>query len=279
MLHTGSSPGIAAYPFCMGTITKHTTATGDGDDVEHVSTTHRVYAHYSCGTPQAQQHGIHSTTPDAAAFAQLILYPAITLAAARLLRPLLPAAVHALVHAPASSTQLRLIALLRVLHIAPHLTDAMLPWLSAQDAPWTWMVNSQHDGQHDADHDGSQTMLRMPPSSFVLLTVLHVLPMLPSLRTAWSPSLLVALVGGAHGGSDRAGGDGHACEDMEVDGGVHDGAVHEQQQQQHEEDVVRWAALQCLGWYLGFSDATLRCVWGRWWGVLCLYMLTMHVYV
>lgn len=215
------------------------------------------------------QHGIHSTNPDAAALAQLLCCPVLTLPAARLLRPLLPAATLALVH-PANTlpTPLRVVALIRVLHIAPHLSDAMLPWLCEQEPPWTWMVNGA--GQRDVGqlHGGSPksgSMYTMPPASFVLLTVLHVLPMLPAVRTAWSPSLLVPLVlrgAGQHVGEQQGVRDDSTLhEHMEVDGGHAGDEQQQHEQQKNDNSVMQWAALQCLGWYLGLSDAALRCVW------------------
>lgn len=122
---------------------------------------------------------------DATTIAQLLLCPTTTFPAARLLRPHLPDAVRTLVNSNPTPERAHAttVALIRLLHIAPHLLDAMLPWLSSHPPPWNACLNE----------DFMDTASPMPPSD-VVLAALHALKTTPRLLKAWSPASLPALL-------------------------------------------------------------------------------------
>lgn len=135
----------------------------------------------SCASSRVQ---VPAATPDAAALAQLLLHPTTTLPAARLLRPHLPAAVRALANQLASTrrTHATTVALMRVLHIAPHLLDTAMPWFASQPPPWQGLSSDDAQPQHS-----------MQPAD-VLLASLHALQAMPRLLQAWSPAGLPPLL-------------------------------------------------------------------------------------
>lgn len=145
---------------------------------------------------------VAAPTTDAATLAQLLLCPVTTLPAARLLRPHLPAAVRALVaQDPAllstASIHATTIALTRMLHIAPHLLDAALPWLTTQPPPWDGVLAV-------ANTSSSSDLGAMQPAD-VLLAALHALQTMPRLLRVWSAASLPALLSCSNDGVLRWG--------------------------------------------------------------------------
>lgn len=138
--------------------------------------------------PRQLSHRQQAT--DAQALVQLLLCPATTLPAARLLRPQLPAAVRTLVSKDVEHStddthnHSTTVALVRILHIAPHLLDAALPWLSSHPPPWEGCIDHADVPPHGA----------MRPAD-VVLAALHALQRMPRLLQVWAPTLLPKLLG------------------------------------------------------------------------------------